>query len=210
MSAIDSTLAIVWFIVSSVLVIWVICSFEQCFTARMCATASVVLIQWKVELFTGLFGPHTNCALSYLNKTYCSYGEVDYIYGWKAYNEHNGFTNAQSALNLFEVLLQIYFLWLRKVPGRQNKALLIGYTVSVMTLSKTVLYWLQEYYSGFLSELRKKLIHRYADIGHNSVDRLILLWIIPNGVWIVVPAILVKQFGAELMQKLNAREMKQK
>jgi hypothetical protein len=176
----------------------------------MPATASVVLIQWKAEPFTGRFGPHISCTLSYLQRTHYSYAEVDYIYGWKAYNEHNGFTNAQSALNVFEVFLQLSFLWLRRVPGKQNKALMIGYTVSVMTLSKTVLYWLQEYYSGFLSRCGRILICRFADIGHNSIDRIIFLWIIPNGVWIVVPAILVKQFGVELMQKLNARELKQK
>lgn len=76
------------------------------------------------------------------------YGEVDYIYGWKAYENHNGFTNAQSALNVLELLLQIYFLRLRTKPGKEDKALMVGYTVSVMTLSKTILYWLQEYFSG--------------------------------------------------------------
>ena len=76
------------------------------------------------------------------------YAEVDYIYGWKAYNNHNGFTNAQSALNVLELLLQIYYLGLRTKPGKENNALIVGYTVSVMTLSKTILYWLQEYFSG--------------------------------------------------------------
>jgi len=77
------------------------------------------------------------------------YGEVDYIYGKKAYENHNGFTNAQSALNVVELLLQIWFLRLRSRPQQEGKALLVGYTVSVMTLSKTVLYWLQEYFSGY-------------------------------------------------------------
>jgi hypothetical protein len=77
------------------------------------------------------------------------YGEVDYIYGWKAYENHNGFTNAQSTLNVLELLLQIYFLRLRTKPGKENRALMVGYTVSVMTLSKTILYWLQEYFSGY-------------------------------------------------------------
>jgi hypothetical protein len=77
------------------------------------------------------------------------YGEVDYIYGIKAYENHNGFTNAQSLLNVFELLLQIWFLQLRKRRNFEGKALMVGYTVSVMTLSKTVLYWLQEYYSGY-------------------------------------------------------------
>jgi hypothetical protein len=78
-----------------------------------------------------------------------SYGEIDYIYGKKAYINKNGFTNAQSSLNVIEVLLQIWFLRIRRDPSKQNKALLVGYTVSVMSLSKTILYWLQEYFSGY-------------------------------------------------------------
>jgi hypothetical protein len=73
---------------------------------------------------------------------------VDYIYGWKAYNERNGFTNAQSAMNVIEVLMQIRYLQIRKRPGHENQALLIGYSACLMTLAKTLLYWLQEYYSG--------------------------------------------------------------
>jgi len=84
------------------------------------------------------------------------YGEIDYIYGKKAYENHNGFTNAQSLLNVIEVLMQIWFLRLRNKPGRENKALMIGYSVSLMTFSKTVLYWLQEYYSGYALLLCKK------------------------------------------------------
>jgi hypothetical protein len=150
MSAIDSSLAIIWFIVSSVVVAWVhILSLRQRFTTRMPRTASVVLTQWRVEAFTGLFGLHTNCTLSYLRRTYSRYGQIDYVYGWKALNERNGFTSAQGALNVFEILLQIYFLRLRTIPGQRNKALFIGYTVSVMTLSKTVLYLLNEFFSEF-------------------------------------------------------------
>jgi hypothetical protein len=52
---------------------------------------------------------------------------------------------------------------------------------------------------------------RCAEVGHNSLDRLIVLWVIPNGAWIVVPAILMKAFGAEIMQRLDAgRDIKRK
>ena len=47
---------------------------------------------------------------------------------------------------------------------------------------------------------------RYAEVGHNTLDRLILLWIIPNGAWIVVPGILTWKFGVEIMQRLDARK----
>jgi hypothetical protein len=49
---------------------------------------------------------------------------------------------------------------------------------------------------------------RYAEVGHNSIERLILLWVIPNGAWIVVPGLLVKLFGAEIMDRLNRKDVK--
>jgi hypothetical protein len=44
---------------------------------------------------------------------------------------------------------------------------------------------------------------RYAEVGHNSLERLIVLWVIPNGAWIVVPGILTMKFGEEIMQRLG-------
>jgi hypothetical protein len=111
-------------------------------------TASVVPTQWKVDPSTGHSTSLIDCP-SHNSQTNSRYGEVDYIYGKKAYENHNGFTNAQSALNVIELLMQVWFLRLRTKPGKENKALMVGYTVSVMTLSKTILYWLQEYYSGY-------------------------------------------------------------
>lgn len=142
---------------------------------------------------------------------YALYGKIDYIYGWKAFNEHNGFTAAQTFLNVIETSMYIYYLYIlyaygeesvapgrgapnpaiagflgqqRAVPGQKGvKALLIGYTAAVMTVSKTVLYckfsWgcllpglcdlgLNEYYSGF------------ENIGHNNLRDLFFLWIIPK------------------------------
>jgi len=46
---------------------------------------------------------------------------------------------------------------------------MIGFGAALMTLSKTILYWAQEYYCGF------------CEIGHNKLWDLVLLWIIPNG-----------------------------
>ncbi len=78
---------------------------------------------------------------------YQLYGEVDHVYGWKAFNAGNGFTSAQGFLNLVET--SMYFWYLAKIynggawkaSGRQGaQATLIGFSAAVMTLSKTVLY----------------------------------------------------------------------
>ena len=81
---------------------------------------------------------------------YALYGQVDYIYGEKAYREHNGFTAAQAGLNLVESVGYVGYLWVvwrfgegerRMVGGGWGGvACLVGFALSVMTVSKTVLY----------------------------------------------------------------------
>ena len=80
---------------------------------------------------------------------YKLYGEVDHMYGWKAWDAGNGFTAAQGALNLVETLMYMAYLWLWSrgknesgaIAGRQGGlALLLGWAAAVMTVSKTVLY----------------------------------------------------------------------
>jgi hypothetical protein len=149
MSVLNSPLVVVWMVVATILVTWVLPLEKQSLHLyRMLSIALDVLTRWREVLFIGPSTFHTNCSFPYIARADLSYGEVDGIYSRKAYENHNGFTNAQSALNVIEVLMQIWFLNLRKKPGKENLALLVGYTVSVMTFSKTVLYWLQEYFSG--------------------------------------------------------------
>lgn len=87
-------------------------------------------------------------------------------------------------------------LWMLKgdkvVSGRTGAtALLVAYSASVMTSSKTVLYWLNEAFSGF------------ANIGHNDALTLITLWIIPNGLWIAFPSYNIYTLGKEILAALE-------
>ena len=50
---------------------------------------------------------------------------------------------------------------------------------------------LNEYYSGF------------ANIGHNSAWNLGWLWILPNGLWLVFPTVLVYLLGCEIINGLD-------
>lgn len=87
---------------------------------------------------------------------YALYGEVDHIYGWPAWNSHNGFTAAQSAMNVPETA---FYCWYLYIVGRQivdwsyngisqlevkgagvNKAVLLAFSGAVMTVSKSLLY----------------------------------------------------------------------
>ncbi|EFX02034.1 hypothetical protein CMQ_2083 [Grosmannia clavigera kw1407] len=140
---------------------------------------------------------------------YALYGEVDHVYGRRQWDAHDGFGAAQAVLNVVETALYLGYIgiWSRcrktdstsdgvvqtvqTVGGRAGaRALLMLFAAAVMTLSKTVLYWLNEYFSGF------------ANIGHNDIVSLVFLWIIPNGLWIVFPAIMTYKTGSEIVTAL--------
>ncbi|RWA14520.1 hypothetical protein EKO27_g626 [Xylaria grammica] len=135
---------------------------------------------------------------------YALYGEIDHVYGWKAFNAGSGFTSGQGFLNVLETLLYIYYVAVyfqnaipvggaKVVVGRKAAiSVLVAFSAAVMTLSKTILYWLCEYYSGF------------DNIGHNSLLDLIFLWIIPNGAWLVGPTVMIYELGNELVNGLVA------
>ncbi|KAG6250071.1 hypothetical protein E4U23_001683 [Claviceps purpurea] len=174
---------------------------------------------------------------------YKLYGEVDYVYGWKAILDKNGFTAAQSTLNVIETVLYLAYLWLWRsrgsweggdaaaaaaaAPGdREGRgawvvrgrvgalALLLGFSAAVMTLSKTLLYWCNEYFSGF------------ENVGHNEFVDLLLMWILPkyvylfhrilvlflfanllgaaaSGAWLVGSAYMIWSMGSEILNKLE-------
>lgn len=131
---------------------------------------SVPLVLWDASYV--LLRPHSmpgGRLHSPVFTPYALYGTIDYIYGWPAFNARNGFTAAQTVMNLVETIGYIWylsivylygstvvrgrgsprpskgFLWLLKgekvVAGRIGAiALLVAYTATVMTLSKTILY----------------------------------------------------------------------
>ncbi|KAL8370012.1 hypothetical protein RB595_000394 [Gaeumannomyces hyphopodioides] len=84
------------------------------------------------------------------------YGRVDHIYGFKQWHLNNGFTAAQSSLNLIESLMYLYYVYVwssnaapapagsgrrAALTGRPAaRAVLVLFAALVMTLSKTILY----------------------------------------------------------------------
>ncbi|GJC86022.1 hypothetical protein ColLi_08860 [Colletotrichum liriopes] len=147
---------------------------------------------------------------------YALYGEVDHVYGWKAFNAGNGFTSAQGALNAVETVMYLVYVWLyfsrgkavegpagvkKAVGGRAGAlAIVVGFSAAVMTLSKTVLYWANEYFSGF------------DNIGHNPPMDLLFLWIIPkvswadwgygSGAWLLGSGYMIFSLGSEIVDGL--------
>ncbi|RAH83507.1 hypothetical protein BO86DRAFT_387766 [Aspergillus japonicus CBS 114.51] len=192
---------------------------------------SVPLVLWDAGYV--LLRPHSmpgHRLHSPLWTPYALYGTIDYIYGWPAFNARNGFTAAQTVLNLLESAGYLYYLavvyrhgtsltatgrggqprhphkgvgwFLREtkvVAGRTGAlALLVAYSASVMTVGKTVLYWLNEVFSGF------------ENIGHNDLWTLVFFWMIPNGLWIVFPSYNIYILGAEIVAALETSVPRQR
>lgn len=67
------------------------------------------------------------------------YTNIDLLYGWPAFNDGDGFTGAQSLLNIVESFLNIVCL----VLGDHPAAPVVGLVSLTMTASKTYLYFLQ-------------------------------------------------------------------
>ncbi|KAI9435841.1 hypothetical protein H4582DRAFT_2168443 [Lactarius indigo] len=134
--------------------------------------------------------------LHWIWEPYGLYQEIDYIYGIKALQENDGFTNAQSFLNLIETALNLLYVYLAHV-AKYPAASLVGFASATMTLSKTVLYWAQEYYCN------------YCATGHNDLKTWIVYYIIPSGFWIVVPTLIVFKLGKDISSSIDvaAREL---
>ncbi|ORY63380.1 uncharacterized protein BCR38DRAFT_436693 [Pseudomassariella vexata] len=141
---------------------------------------------------------------------YKLYGEVDHVYGWKSWEAHDGFPGAQGSLNVVETAMYLAYVWIYFSRGQKREgvsavgekrvltgkpaawAALLAFSAAVMTLSKTVLYWANEYFSGF------------NNIGHNTWQDLISMWIIPNMAWLVFPTYMIYVIGGEIIEGLTA------
>jgi len=75
-------------------------------------------------------------------------------------------------------------------------ASVVGLASAVMTLWKSVLYILQEYYCNFCA------------VGHNDLKTVIVYWMFPNGLWIVFPALIAFKLGKDIISSIDvaARE----
>ncbi|KAL5116452.1 hypothetical protein ACEQ8H_005688 [Pleosporales sp. CAS-2024a] len=152
-------------------------------------------------------------------KPYEVYAAIDKVYSRSAWDAQEGFAGAQGVLNAVELVMYgLYMMivynhgvraptgtglqvgkgvsgWFAggvKVRGSAgNRAVLIGFAAAVMTLSKTVLYYFNEYFSGF------------ASIKHNDWLTILYFYGFMNGLWVVLPAYMTAVFGADILQALD-------
>ncbi|KAI8331059.1 hypothetical protein BC941DRAFT_439674 [Chlamydoabsidia padenii] len=158
-----------WFLVSSLVVFW---------DAGYC-----LLRPYSME----------GGSLNYLWRPYNLYAKIDHFYGPQALEAKDGFTGAQAFLNVVESILNLTYLYFAHQPMKYNinKVNLLGFAAALLTLNKTVLYWLNEIFSGM------------NHTGHNTTFDFVCLWVIPNGAWIIVPGWIVVTLGRTICQQLG-------
>nr|GAT60650.1 predicted protein [Mycena chlorophos] len=123
--------------------------------------------------------------LSWFFVPYHTYQYIDHVYGIEALQRGEGFPNAQSLLNLFETILNLAYVYATHVRA-WNPAPVLGLVGASMTLSKTVLYWAQEYYCNWCA------------VGHNSLRDIIMYWFLGSLPWVVVPALIILRLGRDV------------
>jgi hypothetical protein len=113
-------------------------------------------------------------------------GHVFYSTFDHRYAGFDAFGSAQSWANLLEVIALIWVL----VNVRKWSAVVVGLIVSVATFWKTVIYFLVEASSG-LAMTRQSL-------EQGNLVGFLMVAILPNLVWIVVPLLVVVTLGRQI------------
>ena len=114
---------------------------------------------------------------SWLWAPYPNYYRVDLAYG----DLTNHWIRAQTLGNIVESTLNFVavFCYLSPSSVHNRIAPILGMNAAMMTFWKTVLYWTVEYCSN------------YENTAHNNLYDAVLIFIIPNIFWIIIPFLIV-------------------
>ncbi len=136
--------------------------------------------------------------LFHLFSPYAKYITLDPLYG----NLQNAFVIAQSYANYFELTLTLFSVILYHIVGRRNLGCLVLLISSVMTWSKTVLYFIHDYFE-------RQLHPQELPIEVQAWEYL-FLFIIPSSLWILFPFACMWNIGRQIIRILNSTNDKTK
>jgi len=131
-----------------------------------------------------------------------TYSHVDRFYGSDeafaaAGLGPNAFGVVQSQMNLVELVLNGAFLALAARGDARARA--VGLVVSTMTAAKTVTYFAMCNAYGWARVVPSAALATAAD-----VDTFVRLFLLPNGVWIVVPTLVAAALAGQLSEAVRA------
>ncbi|RPA75714.1 hypothetical protein BJ508DRAFT_229931 [Ascobolus immersus RN42] len=169
-----------WMLISSIIVLW--------------DAAYVFLRPYSL--------PNSPSPLHYIWYPYKHYAPVDHNYSIAGYLAGDGFPAAQSILNVIESGLNLTYLFLASkaatapTPAQKRRqevaAVIVGLVGTVMTESKTGLYWLTEICGGWGGA--------EAELWSLPFGTLFWFWLLPNGFWLTMPAWCAWRFSKDLVR----------
>ena len=86
------------------------------------------------------------------------------------------------------------------MSGKAGLSLLLAFMVSTMTFSKTVLYFL----------LTTPLCGEEHYISHNDWKTMILMYVIPNAIWVIIPFLCMVATGWKMLVCMENEETTEK
>uniref|UniRef100_A0A7R9UZE2 EXPERA domain-containing protein n=1 Tax=Chlamydomonas euryale TaxID=1486919 RepID=A0A7R9UZE2_9CHLO len=129
--------------------------------------------------------------LFWLWRPYPLYASVDRAYGLEGLESGDGFAPAQSWLNLVEVLLHWLSVWLMQGKQTAHAGDLLAFGSQLTTFWKTLLYGLND------------VCRKEPWTAHSDPFNMVFFYLIPNGFWLVLPALAVGQLGSRLLVLLQ-------
>lgn len=108
-------------------------------------------------------------------------------------------------MNLFENAGYLLSLFLYYVFRRRSLSFLLLLLCFTATLSKTLLYLLHEHCS---SEQQHPTSHNWNE----NMTQYVLLYILPNGLWILFPALIIRNLITQILRAMehNSNDTKTK
>ncbi|TFK35585.1 hypothetical protein BDQ12DRAFT_688007 [Crucibulum laeve] len=128
--------------------------------------------------------------LRWMWKFYDIYEKIDKVYDPALFSAGDGFLPSIAVLNITEVLLSFLYIYGVYVAS-WDVAPLIGFTSATITLSKTALYCLQEYFCGLCT------------VGHNDSNDIFTYWLGPNILWAGACFLITLKLGSDIASSLK-------
>ncbi|PPQ72340.1 hypothetical protein CVT26_007311 [Gymnopilus dilepis] len=116
---------------------------------------------------------------------------IDIVYSVKGFHDKAGFAPAAAVSNLIETSLNLLYVYTVHLSPR-NTAPLYGFAGASLTLCKTTIWVLQEYFCGACSR---------SEI--NEFHEILKFWIAPNIVWFTFCSLIVTRLGSDIADSLN-------
>ncbi len=167
--------ATIWIAVGSVICIW-----DACY-----------ILSRPASMFKG--------SLFWLFQPYAKYITLDPLYG----NLNNSFVIAQSYVNCIEVifgLLSIILFHYCRTIGMKNFSSLLLLLVSVATLAKTILY--------FINDIVDIPLHPDQHPDNIPLFDYFFLFLLPNITWVLLPSAIIYNISNQILTALNKTKSK--